>query len=398
MKPTGPVAAWLLLVAWAAPAAAPSGQNPVRVRLFCNQQVRACTLSSDADLALADESGAERAVIPGGHAVSVRCQGGALLVEYSSKRFAAGIIRARSENGLIRVMDRPYRGEIALRSANGSIAAVNTLPLEDYLRSVVPAEIPRSFHPEVIKAQAVLSRTIAINWMGRHAKEGADFCDLTHCQVYAGASTETPTTDAAVAQTRGLIVTYRGQPAQVFYHSTCGGHTADASRAWPGAAWPRYLRGVPDLLDGKPACSRSPHLTWRAAVSHQEMNDSLGFPEAEIAVARREECGRVSEILVRWPDGEKRITGEQFHILLGRKLGWARVKSAWFEVKRRDDTWSFSGKGLGHGVGLCQWGANARCLKGLSCTQVLAHYFPGARLQRGDRLHPNDAGASRLRP
>jgi len=398
LKRTGPAAAWLLLVAWAARALALSGENPVRVRLFCHQQVQTCSLRAEARMALADESGAERALIRAGHAVSVRCQGDALLVEHSSKRFSAEIIRARSENGLIRVMDRPYRGEISLRNSNGTIVLINILPLEDYLRSVVPAEIPRSFHPEAIKAQAALSRTIAINWAGRHAKEGADFCDLTHCQVYAGTSTETPTTDAAVTQTRGLIVTYHDRRAQVFYHSTCGGHSADASRVWPGAAWPGYLRGVPDLLDGKPACSRSPHLTWTAAVSQQELGDSLGFPEADIRVALRERCGRASEILVRWPGGEKRITGEQFHVLLGRKLGWARVKSAWFEVKRRDDAWAFSGKGLGHGVGLCQWGANARCLAGQSCAQVLLHYFPGTRLQRNDRLALNDAGTSRLRP
>lgn len=315
------------------------------------------------------------------------------MVEKGGRRFSQGRVHARSESGLIRVLGRLYRGEISLRGSDSGIVVVNTLPLEDYLLSVVPAEIPSSFHPEAIKAQAVLSRTVAINWMAKHKRDGADFCDLTHCQVYPGVASESPAAAAAVRATAGLIMAYHGQLAQAFYHSTCGGHTADANKVWPGKPWPDYVRGVPDLLDGAPACARSSHLTWTGTVRQQELDDALGLSGTAVTVLARERYGRASEIGVRWAGGEKRLTGEQFHLLLGRELGWARVKSAWLKVERRDGAWQFSGKGLGHGVGMCQWGANARCDAGASYAQVLAYYFPGTRIKPVSQI--NSANTTR---
>jgi stage II sporulation protein D len=385
LKQRATIAAWTLAGLLASALAAPTAQDKVRVRLFANRQVRTCTLSSDAPLTLTDQSGVVRTVAPRGTSVTVSCQANSLSVEQGSRRFSADHLHARSHSGVIRVSDRLYRGEISLRTSNGSIVVINALPLEYYLRSVVPAEIPSWFHPEAMKAQAVLSRTIAINWTERHSREGADFCDLTHCQVYAGVVSETRASDAAVRETAGLILAFRRRRAQAFYHSTCGGHTADAKRVWPGTLWPAYLRGVPDTLQGEPACAKSSHLTWTATVSQQELDDALGLSGAAVAVIGREPCGRASEIAVRWAGGEKRLTGEQFHVLLGRKLGWARVKSAWFEIARRDGSWAFSGRGLGHGVGMCQWGANARCLAGWSFAQVLEYYFPGTRVQLASR-------------
>ena len=146
----------------------------------------------------------------------------------------------------VRVGDKAVRGEIVLRPGAAGIAAINVLNLEAYLRGVVPAEMgPRTFPLiEALKAQAVAARTYAVAHLGDHAAEGYDLCDSPACQAYEGVGVEQPLTDRAVQETAGEIVTYRGQPIDAMYQSTCGGHTEDAGALFPGRAEP-YLKGVP---------------------------------------------------------------------------------------------------------------------------------------------------------
>ena len=329
---------------------------------------------------LADESGSVRAKVAPDHEVTISADAHGLVAQRGGQRFTSRLIRISSENGLISAMGRPYRGEISLRWLDGNIIIVNSLPLEDYLRAVVPCEMPTTFHPEALKAQAVVSRAIALRWLGKHAAEGADFCDLTHCQVYQGASSESARTDDAVAGTRGLVLTYAGEPASPVYHSTCGGHTADAGAVWPGRTFHPYLKGSPDILDGQPACAKSPHFRWQATVSRDELDSALGVRDAKLQVAETDASGRAAAVEVRFSDGRKRLTGVEFHLLLGRKLGWARVKSARFTVRRVSEGWLFEGRGIGHGVGMCQWGANARAHAGHAMPQILSHYFPATQV------------------
>jgi stage II sporulation protein D len=99
-----------------------------------------------------------------------------------------------------------------------------------------------------------------------------------------------------------------------------------------------------------------------------------------VLVQEADSAGRAAVVEIRWPGGSRRMTGEEFHILLGRKLGWGRVKSARFTVRQVPGGWLFQGRGLGHGVGMCQWGANARAQAGQTMAEILSHYFPGTDL------------------
>jgi stage II sporulation protein D len=140
----------------------------------------------------------------------------------------------------------PYRGLLEVRAAGeGVLTVVNTANIEDYLRGVVANELsPQAFpQAEALKAQAVAARSYVLNHKGEFEKVGYDICATPACQVYKGQSTETPGTDRAVAETRGLVATWHGRAINAYYTSTCGGHTEDAENMFDGEAIP-YLKGV----------------------------------------------------------------------------------------------------------------------------------------------------------
>jgi stage II sporulation protein D len=145
----------------------------------------------------------------------------------------------------IRFNEKAYRGRLEVfANTRGSLTVVNVVPLEEYVRGVVPNELSPGGWPELeaLKAQAVAARTYAVSNLGRFASEGFDLTPDTRSQVYGGRSTEHPLTDRAVFETRGRVATYEGRPINALYTSTCGGRTEDAENIFGGDA-PAYLRG-----------------------------------------------------------------------------------------------------------------------------------------------------------
>ena len=145
----------------------------------------------------------------------------------------------------VRFNEKPYRGRIEVfTNLNGSLTVVNVVGLEDYVRGVVPNELSAGGWPalEALKAQAVAARTYAVSHRGQFAAAGYDLLPTTRSQVYGGLATEQPLTTRAVAETRGVIATYRGEPINALYTSTCGGRTEDAEQIFGGEPVP-YLRG-----------------------------------------------------------------------------------------------------------------------------------------------------------
>lgn len=145
----------------------------------------------------------------------------------------------------VRYNEKPYRGRLEVfANSKGTLTVVNVIPLEDYVRGVVPNELSPGGWPELeaLKAQAVAARTYAVSNLGRFSAEGYDLTPDTRSQVYGGRSTEHPLTDRAVLETRGRILTYKGAPVNALYTSTCGGRTEDGENIFGGAPVP-YLRG-----------------------------------------------------------------------------------------------------------------------------------------------------------
>lgn len=303
----------------------------------------------------------------------------------------------------VRVNGRDYRGRVVLIPApDGGTLAVNHLPLEEYLVGVVGSEMGRrpDGDLEALKAQAVASRTFALRAMARSETRAYDLLASVSDQVYAGIEFEYPLAARAVAETRGEVVSYAGQVADLFFHSTCGGRTAAGAEVFSGADLP-YLRPVWDSSDdGEAWCAISPRFRWREEWSGEVLVGILrrSLPRAgvraeaaagltDIQVLERSSTGRATRVGFSGPGGEYTVTGEVARRVLLRPDG-ALLRSAHltFQVTRSGRSIArlvAEGQGAGHGVGMCQWGAIGRARGGHAYPTILGAYFPGTAITRG---------------
>jgi stage II sporulation protein D len=281
---------------------------------------------------------------------------------------------------------------VRVQLKEGTAVVVRNVPLEEYVAATALSEIHPAMGEEAVarrmfEVQAVIARTYAVANRGRHAKEGFDLCSTTHCQLYDPArmktSRWTAAARAAVQKTSDEVLWFAHAPALAVFHADCGGHTSNAAAVWGGVA-PAYLSGSRDT-----GPAGSAHLEWTfestTAAVHAALNadqrTAVGAKFDRLEVAARDDAGRAEKILLR---GTRTflVRGEVFRDVLTRRLGVRTLRSTLFTVKKTRDALVFSGKGFGHGVGLCQSGALARLKAGASTEEVLAHYFPGTRVSR----------------
>jgi stage II sporulation protein D len=235
--------------------------------------------------------------------------------------------------------------------------------------------MPEDFPPEALKAQAVLVRTLAVHPQQDHRREGFDFCDSTHCQLFHPQKNIPEKFQVATRETRSQILSYNNRPIATLYHSSCGGHTSPHQRVFGGEPLP-YLQGV----DDEAFCSDSPQSAWHSSLEKSQLEGVLNFsPLQKIQILDAEPGGRNFSLGLAGKDF-KQIPAQEFLRQVGQQMGWEKVKSAYFSMEVRGDTIIFNGRGLGHGVGLCQWGARGMALKGKNYRQILQHYFPGTAL------------------
>ena len=273
------------------------------------------------------------------------------------------------------------------------------LSLEDYVLGVMRAEGTMEDQPEALKALAIAIRTFALKNLGRHAKDGYDFCSTTHCQRFVGDPTvregafsrpETGTLPngrvsalaAAVRSTAGqVLIDDRGEPIDSYFGASCGGETANIGELW-GVTPPAYLRGVRDEY-----CEAGPHAKWIDTISRADLLRALksdartdvGNRLDQVVVNKRDETAR-AEFLTLEGEQHKVVRGWDFKIIVGRVLGWNVLKSSRFEVARSGSNFVFRGSGFGHGLGLCQEGAHVMAQRGSSYQRILEKYFPGTKV------------------
>lgn len=247
-----------------------------------------------------------------------------------------------------------------------------TVPLEVYVSRVIAGEGEPNAPEATQQALAIAIRTFAIVNGRRHAREGFDLCDSTHCQVPRVA---TAATRRAALATAGRVLTYDGAPAEVFYSASCGGRSESASQVWPGADLPYLTSVVDDVHDDD--------VPWTLERSLKELQDVLkkaGFSGSrlrDLDVLTRSESGRATRISVEGLRPET-IGGEAFRTAVGA----ASLRSTAFTIERQGDIVRFTGRGYGHGVGMCVVGAGRRARRGESVDQILAAYFPRLELRQ----------------
>ena len=300
-----------------------------------------------------------------------------------------------------------YRGALQLIPTDSGILIVNLVPLEAYLRGVVPLEIggTRGAADEpAVEAQAIAARSYAAErWLatraGRPRHPRYDLLATTADQVYGGVAAERPLSDEAVARTAGLVLLLDGALASAPYHSSCGGRTASATEAWrgPGA---RHLQEVSDRIPGtdRHYCELAPRFAWTRTFTSSELDAVMARYLArysavgpsgpgrvtDLVIDDVTTSGRVGTLVVRATGGSYRVRGADARSLLRSASGEA-LNSAYFSLaaERADGRLTrvvVRGRGYGHGVGMCQWGAIGRARAGQDARTILATYYPGTTI------------------
>lgn len=359
-------------------------ETSVRVRVFTYAEPDTFIVWSDHNM-LRFSPNQETFDLPAGQKIKIWAQNNRLIAVTASIAYQTASLQLMTDTYLALEGAgeiRYYRGQLTALADQEKPVLINTLNIEDYLTGVISQEIESSSSPAALQAQAVVSRSYALANLNRHQADGYDFCDLTHCQVYRGVRAETPATIAAVESTCGQILTYRGQVLETFFTANCGGQTALPSEIWG--------RNSPGWSVVDEACHDFPHFAWKYEISAKKLlailqNDPRSHPGAilsDISVTKKGISGRPLTVLIT---GETQIQLDIFTFwsILAAELKWGKIKSTFFEISpnREQNTFIFRGNGFGHGVGLCQSGAQQRAAQGMSYTQILKFYFPGANLQ-----------------
>jgi len=259
-----------------------------------------------------------------------------------------------------------------------SSARIVDMPLERYVAAAVTGETSTLRPDEALKAMAVAARTYAIRHRARHATEGFDLCSNTHCQRLE--SVINRRAGSAAAATAGELLWYEAKPAFTPYSLDCGGVTEHASTVWPLEAAP-YLKSKPD-----PHCRRAGPSEWQWAGDPQAITEALARSAlraparlAAVSILESSPSGRALVLALSGDRETVRISAGSFRFAIGRNLGWNTIRSARYQVRNAGGKLLFQGSGAGHGVGLCQRGAEQMGLAGHSYHDILAFYFPGAR-------------------
>ena len=304
-------------------------------------------------------------------------------IQVDNDKAATGEVRISGAYQMNAPGEPPLRADfpIEVRANDGHLLITALMPMEDYIAAVLAGETGNFKSDEALKAMAVAARTFALHFGSRHALDGFDFCDTTHCQALRIAGIDAHLRSIAQA-TAGEILWYDGEPAATYYAANCGGTTEDGSFILGNdEARAPFLRQHSDQY-----CVRSGATQWHSEVPKRELQRALAaegivVPGAlrSVTVLHRTPSGRVEFLRVT---GSSSITvsGLNFRSAIGRNLGWDRLKSNWYEVSDDGSRVLFHGRGSGHGVGLCQVGAEVMGEEGHSYREILAFYYPGTKL------------------
>jgi stage II sporulation protein D len=320
----------------------------------------------------------------------------------------------KKDNSYLFLNGKPYRGalEVVLSpkySQNEnpeSLMVLNIVYVEDYLKGVVPAEIGklRDEEIEALKAQAIAARTYSLSRLGQYESLGYDLEASVVDQVYNGVEGETPLVNEAIKDTKGKVLVYGKKLIHAYYHANCGGRTEYIERVWDKPPEP-YL--VP--VDDDDFCSWAKNYTWEETWRKEDLErnltlflDSCGVlpPDGSPTLTTRG-FGNLVDLIIkeRSPSGRIEVldvvTDSGTYPIYRDRIRWALKRgsdpnlilpSTLFdlEIQRGFDNsiqWvTAKGHGNGHGVGMCQTGAIGMARKGYTYKEILAHYYPSAKI------------------
>ncbi|WP_027409268.1 SpoIID/LytB domain-containing protein [Anoxybacteroides tepidamans] len=337
---------------------------------------------------------------------------------------------------LLKVNNKLYRGSADITVKTNTLQVINILDMEDYLKGVVPNEMPASWPKEALKAQAIAARSYA-------QATKSTLTTNPNSQVYSGYSSEDSRTNAAIAETQGLYVKYNGKVIQAFFHSTSGGKTANVGDVWNSnqSLFP-YLSSVSDPYES------SPYSNWSFTFTPSTILKSFGFNDSstvlyDMSITKTGANGEVGAVTVVTSSGQKTISGDESKIRslfpINDSRYYNKLLSNWFTITVNRDGSLYAqtvsgktplykmngqrvqtsagtqtitntsnikvqtassvtslpslgtgvvssvvvnGKGWGHRIGMSQYGAKAFAEKGWTAVQILQYYFKGTTVSK----------------
>lgn len=300
------------------------------------------------------------------------------IIKIGSKNFFNDRIRIvpnQEITVLVKGKERKYRGFIdVIGTKKQELIIVNILELEDYIRGVLYHEVSHRWPMDALKAQAVASRSYVLYQMQMNKNKDYDVTSDIYSQVYGGRTSEKYRTNLAISRTAGEVLFYKGKVLPAYFHATCSGMTENVKELWNHELPP--LRGVRCKF-----CDHSPHINWKKNFRLKDIQDRLnakGYKLGlikEINVLERNKSDRIRKLEIVVRDGQREvIAGKDFRNIVGPN----EIRSNRYEVVMQGYYVDFIGKGWGHGVGLCQWGAQGMSAKQYNYKKILQHYYPGS--------------------
>jgi stage II sporulation protein D len=283
----------------------------------------------------------------------------------------------------IYVGGRLFRGDVEIvRKDNGKLMLINYIGLDDYLYGVLYHEVSHRWPMEVLKAQAIAARTFALYQARQNKMQPYDLRSDIYSQVYGGSTSERWSTTMAVDATKNKVLIYNGDLLPAYYHATCAGSTEDSSNLWKIDIPP--LEGVACTF-----CAQSPHLSWTKEIPLWSLEEKLrenGYNTGKVAsvtILSRNKSGRVDKMEIRDNAGVSIVlTGKDFRQIIGPN----ELRSTKFDLSIKYGSLMIDGRGWGHGVGMCQWGAFGMASQGKKADEILKFYYPGAEIATIDTI------------
>jgi stage II sporulation protein D len=312
------------------------------------------------------------------------------------------IVRPLGEGSFVTWNGKRYRGELSISATDSGLLVVNQLPMDSYLRGVVPLEIGNRTAAEMaaVQAQAVAARTYAYKHLT--TARAFDMYSTVQDQVFGGVDAEKPQSDDAITSTADVVVLYNGQPITTPYHSTCGGSTAGVSEVWYDQPDQPYLRPVSDRIPGTSHfyCDPSPRFSWTQsydgaglrAVMEKYLATYTNAPRANLGkitgvrTEGRSRSGRIAALIIQTGSGSYTLKGNDVRFVLRDPKGTI-LNSTFFDYTASTNdgevsSLTINGRGYGHGIGMCQWGAIGRARAGQDYRRILETYYPGTTIGR----------------
>ncbi len=383
------------LIAGGCVAAQPADRAGDRGNTAAMRRIR--VLIAEADTASLAVQGPSRVVDPAGNSlfsdtapISIQVRADSqqpAAVELNGRAVPSGCRVIPAAAGTIRVDGRLYGGTLTILNRSGRVLLVNNLDIEDYLPGVLTGEMFPTFHIEAFKAQAVAARTYALYQKFVNPRPDFDVTATTASQVYVGTGSEKAV--EAVRATRGRVLTWSSPAGEkmfcTYYSSTCGGETSSVSYLLP-------VESIPPLAGGVrcTTCTHAKYYTWPPArISRAELTaklraryplfGSLG-PIERIEPIKTSPAGRTTWLQLLDASGKcVRMRAAQFRLTVGPGL----MRSTWCRIQPDGDGFVFTaGRGFGHGVGMCQFGADGMARTGADYRSILTHYYPTSHITK----------------